>query len=114
MSLRSAAILEVARHRAHFVATGRAREADLRVWRGVRDDRSGDADGNAVHGRVYLKDAKHNVVHAERGAVVLYGVENLVVVVRDGVTLVTTVERSDDLKALVESLPAPLKELSAP
>ncbi len=87
---------------------------DVGTWGSLRRLRSGDADGNAVHGRVYLKDAKHNVVHAERGAVVLYGVENLVVVVRDGVTLVTTVERSDDLKALVESLPAPLKELSAP
>jgi predicted acyl esterase len=42
--------------------------------------------------------------------VVLYGVSDLVVVTRDGVTLVTTVERSADLKALVESLPAWLAE----
>jgi mannose-1-phosphate guanylyltransferase len=51
------------------------------------------------------------VVHAEGSAVVLYGVADLVVVVRDGVTLVTTVERATDLKTLVDGLPPDLKEL---
>ena len=37
--------------------------------------------------------------------VVLYGVNDLVVVAQDGLTLVTTVDRSADLKKLVESLP---------
>jgi len=36
---------------------------------------------------------------------VMYGVDNLVVVAHDGVTLVTTRERAGDLKRLVESLP---------
>jgi mannose-1-phosphate guanylyltransferase len=58
-----------------------------------------------------LARASHdNVVHAEGGAVVLYGVSDLVVVTRDGLTLVTTVERSADLKALVEALPSWLAE----
>jgi mannose-1-phosphate guanylyltransferase len=35
----------------------------------------------------------------------LYGVQDLVVIARDGLTLVTSVERSNDLKALLESLP---------
>lgn len=83
---------------------------DVGTWGSLRRLRRGDADGNAVHGRVHLNDAQRNVVHAEGGTVVLYGVEDLVVVVRDGVTLVTTVDRSDDLKALVESLPADLRD----
>jgi hypothetical protein len=37
---------------------------------------------------------------------VIYGVDNLVVVVHDGLTLVTTREKAADLKRLVESLPA--------
>jgi len=37
--------------------------------------------------------------------VVLYGVSDLVVVTRDGLTLVTTRERSADLKSLIEALP---------
>ena len=85
---------------------------DVGTWGALRRLRPGDAAGNAVHGRVHLNDAVGNVVHAERGTVVLYGVEDLVVVVRDGVTLVTTVERSDDLKALVDALPPALREIA--
>jgi len=51
-------------------------------------------------------------VHAEGSAVVLYGVSDLVVVVRDGVTLVTTVDLAHDLKSLVDHLPPDLKELA--
>ena len=50
------------------------------------------------------------MVHAEEGSVVLYGVSDLVVVTKAGITLVTTTERSADLKALVESLPEELKD----
>ena len=49
--------------------------------------------------------ATGNVVHAEGNAVVLYGVSDLVVVTRDGLTLVTTVDRSADLKTLIDTLP---------
>ena len=70
-----------------------------------------DDAGNASFGRVVAKAAARNVVHAEGSAVVLYGVSDLVVVVRDGVTLVTTVDRAHDLKALVDDLPPDLKEL---
>jgi mannose-1-phosphate guanylyltransferase len=37
--------------------------------------------------------------------VVLYGVEGLVVVAKDGLVLVTTVDKSSDLKTLIEALP---------
>jgi mannose-1-phosphate guanylyltransferase len=42
--------------------------------------------------------------------VVLYGVDDLVVVVRDGMVLVTTRERSADLKTLLDALPQDAKE----
>jgi mannose-1-phosphate guanylyltransferase len=84
---------------------------DVGTWGALHRVRDLDAEGNAAHGRVHLRDARNNVVHAEGSAVVLYGVEDLVVVVRDGVTLVTTVERSQDLKPLVESLPDELRTL---
>lgn len=83
---------------------------DVGTWGSLRRLRRGDGQGNAVHGRAHLVDARDNVVHAEGAQVVLFGVRDLVVVVRDGVTMVTTVERSDDLKTLVESLPVELRE----
>lgn len=84
---------------------------DVGTWSALQRVRAADASGNASHGRVIARDAARNVVHAEGSAVVLYGVEDLVVVVRDGVTLVTTVERAADLKTLVDGLPADLREL---
>lgn len=84
---------------------------DVGTWGALRRVRERDADGNASHGRVHARQARDNVVHAEGSAVVLFGVSDLVVVVRDGVTLVTTVERSHDLKSLVDDLPPDLKRI---
>jgi hypothetical protein len=59
---------------------------------------------------VYAVDARENVVHAAGATVVMYGVSNLVVVVEDGVVLVTTVDRSTDLKTLMDALPRGVRE----
>jgi mannose-1-phosphate guanylyltransferase len=84
---------------------------DVGTWSALQRVRTHDAANNASHGRVITREASGNVVHAEGSAVVLYGVDDLVVVVRDGVTLVTTVERAADLKTLVDGLPPDLKDL---
>lgn len=83
---------------------------DVGTWAALRRVRATDSAGNAVYGSVHTHDATGNVVHAEGNAVVLYGVSDLVVVTRDGLTLVTTVDRSADLKTLVESLPAAVRD----
>jgi mannose-1-phosphate guanylyltransferase len=62
-----------------------------------------------VRGSAVVSDATNNVVHAEGNAVVLFGVSDLVVVTRDGLTLVTTRDRSVDLKGLMESLPSDIQ-----
>jgi len=51
-------------------------------------------------------------VHADAGSVVLYGVSDLVVVTRDGLTLVTTKERAAELKQLLDALPPSVRERS--
>jgi mannose-1-phosphate guanylyltransferase len=79
---------------------------DVGTWGALRAVRALDADGNANHGTVHAVASRNNVVHAPTGRVVLYGVEDLVVVVKDGITLVTSVERSADLKSLLDALPA--------
>ena len=82
---------------------------DIGTWSALRRARAADEAGNVRHGRTHLFEARDNVVHAEGGAVVVYGVDGLVVVSRPGLTLVTTVEKSEDLKRLVDSLPPELK-----
>jgi mannose-1-phosphate guanylyltransferase len=83
---------------------------DVGTWAALRRVRQRDDHGNATSGTVHLLDATDNVVHAEGNSVVLYGVSNLAVVTRDGLTLVTTVDRSTDLKTLLDSLPAALRD----
>jgi mannose-1-phosphate guanylyltransferase len=85
---------------------------DVGTWGSLHRVRQRDARGNAIQGSVHALDSNNNVVHAEGAgqSVVLYGVDDLVVVVRDGITVVTTRDRSTDLKRLVESLPPDLKD----
>ena len=83
---------------------------DVGTWGALRRVRTADAAGNAMSGRAHAVDARGNVVHAEGSEVVLYGVSDLVVVARDGLVLVTTVDRSSDLKTLVEALPETVRE----
>ncbi|HMS02630.1 MAG TPA: sugar phosphate nucleotidyltransferase, partial [Gemmatimonadaceae bacterium] len=83
---------------------------DVGTWAALHRVRQHDAQANAAFGRVHALRASGNVVHTEGAPVVLYGVDDLVVVVRDGVVLVTTRDAATDLKTLVDSLPADLKQ----
>ncbi len=85
---------------------------DVGTWAALARVRQRDTAGNAATGRVHALDATGNVVHAAHNAVVLYGVHDLVVVERDGVTLVTTLAHAAALKSLLDDLPDDLRELS--
>jgi mannose-1-phosphate guanylyltransferase len=94
-----------------LVIPGRFGWDDVGTWGALARVRAKDDAGNASYGTVYTRDSHDNVVHADRdNTVVLDGVSGLVVVVIDGVTLVTTIDRSADLKGLLEKLPAALRD----
>ena len=82
---------------------------DIGTWSALQRVRAQDGAGNVTKGDVYVREGADNIVHSEAGTVVMYGVNNLVVVTRDGLTLVTTSERAADLKTLLESLPQSLR-----
>jgi mannose-1-phosphate guanylyltransferase len=82
---------------------------DVGTWASLRRVKPENNTGNVTTGQVHAVDSAGNVVHAETGTVVLYGVSDLVVVTRAGMTLVTTTERSQDLKALLDALPDDVK-----
>ncbi len=83
---------------------------DVGTWAALHRVRARDGAGNATYGDVHSVHASNNVVHADAGAVVLYGVHDLVVVTRDGLTLVTTKDRAAELKLLLDALPAHVRE----
>lgn len=84
---------------------------DVGTWAALRRVRTLDEGGNASFGDVHPVQSRGNVVHAEGQTVVLYGVSDLVVVSRDGLTLVTTVDRAADLKKMLEELPERVRDL---
>ncbi|HEU5480398.1 MAG TPA: sugar phosphate nucleotidyltransferase [Candidatus Tumulicola sp.] len=83
---------------------------DVGTWAALRRVHERDAAGNAVRGDVHLVRARDCVVYAEDQTVVLYGVADLVVVARDGLTVVTTTDGAADLKSLIDALPAHVRD----
>ena len=79
---------------------------DVGTWASLSRVRSKDEFGNVTAGDAHLLDCADNVVHADSGQVVMFGVNDLVVVSKGGLTLVTTTDRASDLKRLIESLSA--------
>ena len=82
---------------------------DVGTWAALHRVRAHDAQDNAINGRSFALQASGNVVHADGLAVVLYGVDDLVVVAREGLVLVTTREKAADLKTLLDALPRDLR-----
>jgi mannose-1-phosphate guanylyltransferase len=92
--------------RSERVATVRATFMwdDVGSWEALSRSRPPDAQGNVAVGRSRTVDARDNVVFAEEGEVVLFGVEGLVVVRTGDKTLVLPRERAADLKTLLAEL----------
>ncbi len=82
---------------------------DVGTWASLRRARDLDDDGNGALGAVQFVDAESNVVHTESGTVVLFGVSRLLVVSLPGLTFITTLERANDLKPLLDALPGSLR-----
>jgi mannose-1-phosphate guanylyltransferase len=79
---------------------------DVGHWAAMRELWPHDPSGNAFRGRVVAVDAASNVVHGEDRLTALIGVDDLVVVSTDRVTMVCPVDRSQDVKRLLERLEA--------
>jgi mannose-1-phosphate guanylyltransferase len=82
---------------------------DVGTWACLRRVRELDDTGNGVIGDALLVDAESNIVHAESGRVVVYGVNSLLVVSLPGVTFVTSLERAAELSPLFDGLPKELR-----
>lgn len=95
-----------------LVLPGRFGWDDVGTWASVTRIRDVDEAGNSISGTVHLHDASGNVVHADGNAVIMFGVSDLIVVTRNGLTFVAAMARTDDLKSLLNTLPASLRELA--
>ena len=77
---------------------------DVGSWEALSRTRAPDESGNVSVGEARSVDARDNVVFAEEGSVVLFGVEGLVVVRTGDTTMVLPRVRAADLKTLLAAL----------
>jgi mannose-1-phosphate guanylyltransferase/mannose-6-phosphate isomerase len=79
--------------------------SDLGAWDAVKAASPPDAAGNAVHGEAVLLDTSNALVRAGEGMLVaLAGVRDIAVVAERDAVLVTALDRSQDVKRIVEQL----------
>ena len=77
---------------------------DVGSWNALARTRTGDHDGNVLVGSATAVDSARNVVWVEEGTIVLYDVEDLVVVRSGDVTMVTRRSSAPHLQRLVGRL----------
>jgi mannose-1-phosphate guanylyltransferase len=86
---------------------------DVGAWNAVGRNRTKDLAGNVSVGDVHAIDSRGSIAWSEKGSIVLFGVEDLVVVHANGVTFVASQERTADLKQLLAQLPEQLRSLES-
>ncbi|HPV05403.1 MAG TPA: sugar phosphate nucleotidyltransferase [Myxococcota bacterium] len=77
--------------------------SDVGSWRALASFPSGESQ-NFECGRVVAVDSKENVLYSTSGLLATIGVNNMVVVVTRGAVLVCPLDRTQDVKALVDEI----------
>jgi mannose-1-phosphate guanylyltransferase / mannose-6-phosphate isomerase len=81
--------------------------SDVGSWDAVWDNLDRDTAGNALSGSAIALDSRNNLVRSEDGVLTaVLGVDDLVVVATADAVLVTTRDKAENVKALVEQLKA--------
>ncbi len=84
---------------------------DVGNWEALARTHTPDKDGNVRVGPGAIVGGGGNIVYGEGAPVVLYGVDDLVVVRTERATLVIRRDLAPDLKSLLDELPAEVKNL---
>jgi mannose-1-phosphate guanylyltransferase len=79
---------------------------DVGSWTALENHFDADAEGNVIVGEAEHFDARSNIVYSKDHLTALVGVENLIVVQSDGVTLVCHRDRAQDVKQLLARIKA--------
>lgn len=83
---------------------------DVGAWSALWDIGEKDADGNVLVGDVMARTSRNSYARSDGKLTVLLGVEDLVVVSTDDVTLVAAKNQSQEIKTIVEALRAAKRE----
>ncbi|GAA4652460.1 mannose-1-phosphate guanylyltransferase/mannose-6-phosphate isomerase [Kistimonas scapharcae] len=78
--------------------------SDVGSWSSLWEITGKDDQGNVVNGDVMLEDCHNNYIRSSRKLIAAVGVDDLVIVDTDDAVLVTSKNRSQDVKRIVERL----------
>ncbi len=84
---------------------------DVGTWQALARVRPKDPSGNVVVGEAVLHDTHDSVVWSDGDPVILFGVQDLVVVHANGRILVMPTERAAAMKQLLDTLPTAIREV---
>jgi mannose-1-phosphate guanylyltransferase/mannose-6-phosphate isomerase len=79
---------------------------DIGSWSALYDIGTKDNNGNVIKGDVITRDTTNSYINANHHMVATIGVENLIVVDTADATFITTPDKAQDVKYIVESLQA--------
>ncbi len=82
---------------------------DVGAWDAVFRARDTDMAGNVEVGEAHAVETQRSVLYADDGAIVAFGVEDLIIVRTAGVTFVMQRERAPEMKALLARIPPHLQ-----
>lgn len=77
---------------------------DLGAWSALWEIENKDEAGNVTRGDVLLENTRNSYVYADHAMVAVAGLEDVVVVATDDAVLVTSRERAQDVKQIVDRL----------
>lgn len=78
--------------------------SDLGCWTSVAEANDLDEHGNALHGKVIVKDSKNCLITSEETLVTTLGIENQIIVVTPDAVLVADKRYSQQVKEIVKTL----------
>lgn len=79
--------------------------SDIGSWQALWDfSKDESSNNNAVKGPVHTIDTHNTLIHSDGAYVATIGLEDMVVVVKDGAVLIARMDRVQDVKAIVDQL----------
>ncbi len=95
------------------VVTGAFAWDDVGTWQALARVRPKDPSGNVLVGPGVLQESHDCIVWSDRDPVVLFGVQDLVVVQANGRILVMPTDRAAAMKQLLDDLPPEIRDIDA-
>jgi mannose-1-phosphate guanylyltransferase len=95
------------------VVTGAFAWDDVGTWQALARVRPKDPSGNVLVGPGAVQDSHDCIVWSDRDPIVLFGVQDLVVVHANGRILVMPTERAAAMKQLLDALPPEIRDIEA-